>query len=160
MASACAQGPPDYPVSPSAAVVSHTCLYQAQRCVPLSPHPAAHTQRHIPIGGRAPASRLQQAGEGPSEVHRTLVVVDLVALGPLQCATAWTIIAPPDTTRSGYSSSLNCSRGLPATPVQCDCVSSVLTTCTPAAAARAARSGEIGSQGMWAHSSTPASSAS
>src|SRR6266516_1598383 len=150
------------------------------------------------------------------------------------------IVAPPDTTRSGYSSSLNCSRGspwtqmrsagapstsrpsgasprcsparavaadntscgvsapcaawnmscsswasipqgtsiwprsvpysslipastswlaLPATPVQCDCVSSVLTTRTPAAAARAISSGEIGSQGTWAHSSTPASSA-
>ena len=49
---------------------------------------------------------------------------------------------------------------LPATPVQCDSVSSVLTTRTPAAAALAISSGEIGSQGTWAHSSTPASSAS
>src|SRR6266540_4871184 len=160
---------------------------------------------------------------------------------PYQYATGSTIVAPPDTTRSGYSSNLNCSRGLPrtpmrsagapstscpsgasprcsparavaadntssgvsapcaawsmscsswasipqgtsvwarsvpyssripastswlalsATPVQCDSVSSVLTTPTPAAAAPATRSGEIGSQGTWAHSSTPASSAS
>ena len=49
---------------------------------------------------------------------------------------------------------------LPATPVQCESVSSVLTTRTPAAAALAISSGEIGSQGTWAHSSTPASSAS
>src|SRR6266496_686123 len=47
-----------------------------------------------------------------------------------------------------------------ATPAVWDKVSSVLRTRTPAAAARATRSSEIGSLGTWAHSSIPASSAS